>query len=66
MNAPALLQQFTHLVHSDRSYSLLHLLQQIADKAGKVHNNRKKTNHKRKHNEQTGSICDKTFLFSGK
>ena len=63
MNAPALVQQFTHLVHPDRSYRLSYLLRQIADKTGKIHNNRKQTNKNKKNNEQTDSICDKTVSF---
>ena len=55
MNAPALIQQFTHLIHPDRSYRFSYLLRQIADKAGKIHNNRRQTEHKGKDtsNEQT-------------
>ena len=55
VNTPVLLQQFTHLIHPDRSYRLSYLLRQIADKAGKIHNNRRQTKHKRKNtsNEQT-------------
>ena len=61
MNAPVLVQQFTHLVHPNRSYHLSYLLQQFADKTGKMHNNRKQTKHKRKNNEQTDSMCDKNI-----
>ena len=66
MKAPALVQQFTHLVHPDRSYRLSYFFWQIADKAGKMHNNRKRTKHKGENNEQTGSICKDAFRFSEK
>ena len=53
MNAPALVQQVTHLVHPDHSYRLSYLLRQFVDNTGKIHNDRKQTKHKRKNNEQT-------------
>ena len=65
MNAPALVQQFAHLVHPDHSYHLSYLLRQFTDKTGKIHN-RKHTKHKRKNNEQTDSMCDKNFSLFGK
>ena len=34
-HAPALVQQFSHLVHPNRSHRLLYLLRQIADLTGK-------------------------------
>ena len=56
MDAPALVQQFTHLVYPDHFDRLSNLLRQFADKAGKIHDNRKQTKHKRKNNEQTDSM----------
>ena len=61
MNAPALAQQFTHLVYLDHLYRLLYVLRQFAYKTGKIRNDRKQTNHKRKNNEETDSKCDKNI-----
>ena len=44
MNAPVLVQQFTHLIHLDHSYRLSHLLWQSADKTGKIHNDKNRQN----------------------
>ena len=52
VHASVLVQQFTHLIHPDRSYRLSNLLRQFADKKGNIHNNRKQTKYKRKNNEQ--------------
>ena len=60
MNAPVLVQQFTHLIHLDHSYRLSYLLRQFADMTGKIHD-RKQTKYKRqnKHNSTRG----KPFSF---
>ena len=52
MNAPVLVQQFTRLIHFDHSYRLSYLLRQLADKTGKIHNDRNQTKHKRKSDDQ--------------
>ena len=62
-NAPALVQQFTHLVHPDRSYRLSYLLRQFADKTEKYtiesrQNTRGKTTSKQ--------YMRQIFLFSEK
>ena len=53
MNAPLLVQQFTHLIHFNHSYLLSYLLRQLADKTGNIHNGRNQTKHKRKNDNQT-------------
>ena len=50
MHAPALVQQFTHLVHPNRSHRLSYLLRKIADMT-KKYNKRKQTGTRK--NEQT-------------
>ena len=47
VNAPFLVQQFTHPVHPNSSYRLSYLLRQFVDNTGKIHN-REQTKHKGK------------------
>ena len=62
-NAPALVQQFTHLVHSNRSYHLSYLFEKLRTRQEKC-SNRKKTNTRGKLREN--STCDKPFFSSEK
>ena len=47
VNAPLLVQQFTHPVHPNSSYRLSYLLRQFVDKTGKIRN-RQQTKYTRK------------------
>ena len=71
MHAPVLVQQFTHLIHSDRFYRLSYLLRQFAGKTVKIHNDRKQTKQKRKnkHNSTRGkhfSLFRKLMVHCGR
>ena len=58
VNAPLLVQQFTHVVHPNSSYRLSYLLRQFVDKTGKIYN-REQTKHNGKTNK-TVSFFQKT------
>ena len=60
MHAPALVQQFTHLVHPNRSHRRSYLLRKIADMTGKVQ--QEKTD-KHKKNEQTVHATRRSSLL---
>ena len=60
MNAPALVQQFMHLVHPDRSYRLSYLLRQFADKTGKIH---KQKADKTQGEKQAQQYTRQTFIY---
>ena len=62
MNAPALAQQFTHLVHPDRSYRLSYLLRQIAYKTGKIQRH-KADKQKKKQRANRQYMRQDSFIF---
>ena len=61
VNAPLLVQQFTHTVHPNSSYRLSYLLRQFVDKTGKIRN-REQTKHKGK-TSKTVHTAGKHSLF---
>ena len=61
VNAPLLVQQFTHPVHPNSSYRLSHLLRQFVDKTGKIRK-RQQTKHKRK-TSKTVHTGGKHYIF---
>ena len=63
MNAPALVQQFTHLVHPNHS-NLPFVPASSYCGHGKKSTTIESRQIQKENNEQTDSICDKTFLFS--
>ena len=61
VNAPLLVQQFTHPVHPNSSYRLSYIPRQLVDKTGKIRN-REQTNHKGK-TRKTVHTTGKDSLF---
>ena len=57
VNAPLLVQQFTHPVHPNSSYRLLYLLRQFVDKMGKIRNRQQtKSQEKNKQDSTQANI----------
>ena len=56
VNAPLLVQQFTHPVHPNSSYRLSYLLRQIVDKTGIRNRQQTKTQGKNKQNSTQANI----------
>ena len=52
VNAPLLVQQFTHPVHPNRSYRLSYLLRQFVDKTGKIRNRERRQSTREKQAKQ--------------
>ena len=63
VNAPLLVQQFTHPVHPNSSYRLSYLLRHFVDKTGKIRN-REQAKHKEKTSKTVHTTAN--ILFSRK